>query len=353
MSSRYHNKPNRNEGKDNPFVGTQYAALWENNPYADMYYDSTFWDDIGLSSKANDQNAEYERLYNEYIAGLYDQQRQDEYNSESAIAERMRSAGQNPDLLGTSGGSQTGDLTPPSAGPQTALNGQSPAITSISLIGQILGFATSSFQQINSIYGGILDNIAKDDTMFSSMVPRARQSIVNEYSKRFSGKSETPFEDVKQLDKGSFINKRQQRIYGRAFDYVLRSTSFDSASQAYKNLNDAEKASLTVVKGIASLEIEAQKHGLTAAAALSKFNQDYYSNLDGETKAEGENRSNENIGWLDKWRNEYYEQLYNEVKKGSWLSGLVLIGSAQTIPIGATWANKIANIFDDLFGKNK
>ena len=71
----------RNFGLDNPLAGTAYETLWENNPYADKYYDPSFWDKIGLSNKAKDINSEYDRLYSEYVSGLLDQQRQDEYNS--------------------------------------------------------------------------------------------------------------------------------------------------------------------------------------------------------------------------------------------------------------------------------
>lgn len=115
----------RNYGKDNPFAGTEYEDMWLNNPYRNTYLDPTFWDNIGLSNKSKDYNAEQQRLYNEYISGIYELQMQNEYNSEAAKAARMRAAGQNPDLLGLNNASESDAMTPPNSGASPVLNGQS------------------------------------------------------------------------------------------------------------------------------------------------------------------------------------------------------------------------------------
>lgn len=297
---------NRNAGKENPFAGTSYESLWENNPYAHIYYQPTFWDNIGLSNKAKDQNTEYQRLYDEYIAGIYEQQRQDEYNSESAQVDRQRQAGLNPDLLGVEN-SQTGQMALPNAGPQATLNGQSPAIGGLSLLSSVLSFATSSMQQINSIQGLVLDNQLKRVSNFSGFVDIARPHIVNEYARRFLGETANDWSSVADVS-SNFMRSKDAKLYKNAFNSFLSSSRFTASESAWKQLTADDKAMKHFVGGIVDLELRSLKS-------------DYRSNI----------RVNNQKGFLDSWRNSVYKQLYDDWKNGSTLAGFMLIGLDASI----------------------
>lgn len=302
----------RGAGVDNPFAGTDYADMWENNPYRYLYYDPSFWDNIGLSNKAKDANSEYQRLYDEYVAGIYEQQRQDTYNSESAQVARQRQAGLNPDLLGVEN-SQTGQMTPPNAGMNPALNGRSPALDAFGTITQVLGFATSSLKAINEIKGLSIANSAGEASNFNTYLEQARPHIVAEYARRFLGQTENNWVDVMNVS-NPYESRKQSRGYKKAFQSVLSSSQFTSSESAYKQLTADDRAMKHFIGGIVDLE-------------LNYLKADY----------KGKTREANTKGFLDNWRNQFYESLYQDWKNGSDLAGLILIGSANkfnTLGIG-------------------
>lgn len=334
---------NRNALKENPFLGTDYEDLWENNPYAGLYYEPTFWDKIGLSNKSKDANAEYDRLYAEYIAGLYDQQRQDEYNSPASEAQRMREAGLNPDLQGLSGASNTDEMNSPNAGPNPALNGQSPIHNILTTITSVLGFATSTMQQIQAIKGMSFDNVSKSLGNFQEFTRLAEPHIVNEYAKMFSAGDKYSGDWISTQDVSANslgLNRRQTKRYKEAFTALLSSSRFTSAEKAYQNLNANDLAMRHYVGKMTELAYLAQKNKYKGDISKAIYDTNYFDNLDGKTAATAQNRENNNKGWLDKWRNEYYETLYNDFKRGSTLAGLVLIGSS----IPAAGLSSVGNI---------
>lgn len=316
----------RNDGKTNPFAGTAYESLWENNPYAGMYYDPSFWDKIGLSNKAKDANNEYERLYNEYISGIYQQQQQDKYNSPANQAMLEREAGLNPDITGISGSGATDGMSPPNAGPNPALNGVSPAQSAFGVITQVLGFATTAMQSIQTIKSLSAGVTAQNLSNFSSFIELARPHIVNEYSRRFSGSNGNNWSDVRDVSSMMFDSRSEQRKYKKAFDFLLGSSNFTSAEQAYKNMTANDLAMKHFIGGLVDLEIQAKKHNYKGSISQAIYNKGFYDNLDSYAAASAQNRENNNRGWLDKWRNEYYRTLYNDWKNGSILAGLALIG---------------------------
>lgn len=88
-----------------------YDALLKSNPYVGLTYHKTPWQTF-LSSLGF--RTDYDRFLeeaqvnaNEYDAQVASIKQQNEYNSPSAEAQRMRSAGLNPDLLGTQGVSES------------------------------------------------------------------------------------------------------------------------------------------------------------------------------------------------------------------------------------------------------
>lgn len=316
----------RNDGKTNPFAGTAYESLWENNPYAGMYYDPSFWDKIGLSNKAKDANNEYERLYNEYISGIYQQQQQDKYNSPANQAMLEREAGLNPDITGISGSGATDGMSPPNAGPNPALNGVSPAQSAFGVITQVLGFATSTLQSIETIRGLSSSRIGQNLSNINSFMDVARPTIISQYARRFSGQNANDWSDVRDVSSMVFDSRSEQRKYKRAFDSLLKSSQFSSATSAYDQLSDNDRAINTFLSGIIDLEIQAKKHNYKGSIAKAIFDTDYFKNSSGKSFAEYDATNASSNAWLNKWRSEYYSKLYKEWKSGNRLAGLLLIG---------------------------
>ena len=342
---------NRSYGKDNPFAGTEYADLWSNNPYATLYYEPNFWDYIGLSNKSKDANAEYDRLYSEYIAGIYDLKQKNEYNSPANQANLERQAGLNPDLTGVSGVGESPGMNPPNAGMNPALNVVSPAHQVLSTVTQVLGFATSTMQQIQTIKGLGFDNLSKSLGSFDKFTELARPHIIQEYSNRFSGGTPENWSNVAGVSAQSLgLSRRQTKRYKQAFTSLLSSSQFTSSEAAYKNLTANDKAMYDYIGKMAELSYLAQKHKYQGDISKAVYDKVFFDNLDGKTAAESQNRINSNAGWLDKWRNEYYNMLYSDFKNGSYLAGLILIGSG--IPqAGISALGNFAGDITKLFGR--
>lgn len=227
----------RNYGKENPFAGTEYEEMWLNNPYRNTYLDPTFWDNIGLSHKSRDYNAEQDRLYNEYIAGIYELLMQNKYDSEAAKAARMRAAGQNPDLLGLNNASESDDMTPPNAGPSSSLNGQSPALSSLQMLGSIMSFALNSYQGIASTINTIdAQNIKNIQDLATAARPFVTQSFaeafMNDYDLHTSVAS----------GRDSFArryNRRLRKSAENVFEHMFYSGDYELQRKALQNMSGA------------------------------------------------------------------------------------------------------------------
>lgn len=106
---------------DDNFANTrndEYADIAATNPYAESKYGSLgLWDRlgnlIGFNTAEDKYNTERATLAAQYDAQIESLKFENEYNSPSAQASRMREAGQNPDLLGTSGVAGAAEMTEP------------------------------------------------------------------------------------------------------------------------------------------------------------------------------------------------------------------------------------------------
>lgn len=85
--------------------GTLYDSLFENNPYRNLNYNKSSWQQLlswlGFRTDADRFQEEAQMNALQWDAGIYQQMYQDQFNSEVAKTQRMREAGENPDLLGT------------------------------------------------------------------------------------------------------------------------------------------------------------------------------------------------------------------------------------------------------------
>lgn len=85
--------------------GSMYDMLFQNNPYRNLNYNKSSWQDLlswlGFRTDADRFQEEAQMNALQWDAGVYQQMYQDQYSSELAKSQRMREAGENPDLLGT------------------------------------------------------------------------------------------------------------------------------------------------------------------------------------------------------------------------------------------------------------
>lgn len=102
---------NTNRTGQNPYAeGSRYYDLWANNPYTmdKMTQKQTAWDKVanffGFRSAYDTAVDQRMQAAAEYDAQISQLKGEDEYNSAQAQAQRMKTAGENPDLLGVEGG---------------------------------------------------------------------------------------------------------------------------------------------------------------------------------------------------------------------------------------------------------
>lgn len=125
-----------------PSVPGIYQELFDNNPYRNLHYNKTpmqkLWSWLGFRTDADRfmEEAEMNALQTDF--GIYQQMYQDEYNSELSKAQRMRAAGENPDLLGTG---SVSEASSPMEDPQ----GMSPGISQEGVPGQIASMVIDAF----------------------------------------------------------------------------------------------------------------------------------------------------------------------------------------------------------------
>lgn len=162
-------------GASNGYIGTglgpapsgygQYDPLFNANPYRNLQYKKTWWQDVvsalGFRTGADKWLEDARTNSAEYDAGIYSMMQLNDFNSPLAQAERMRNAGLNPDLLGVgdvaNGATPTEDpngMSPTDAGAEdlnTALNIVSSVGSSVmDLIPKTLAFMTN-IQQLKGI----------------------------------------------------------------------------------------------------------------------------------------------------------------------------------------------------------
>lgn len=356
----------RKAGLDNPYEeGSIYYDLWENNPYTNLYYTPSFWDDLGFSNKAKDANANYQQQFDEYIASIAQMKAENDYNSPVAQVQRDKDAGLNSDLLGANGGEASAGVSHQGTLP-SALNGVSPSQSTFQTMTSVLGFATSTLQQIHSIKGLIFDNSQKERDSFKDFVSFAEPAIINEYSNRFSGKSPRSWNDVKSdLQEPFYDSVHNRKMAGRAFDYALRSTKYTSSEKAYKNLISNDSAMRDYIGGYVDLAYQERMMGLKSNISRykmdlvkNKFDSSYYSHLNPVEQAKAQNRLNKTKGWKEKWQMQFYQKLYNDWKGGADLAGLLLIGETGLLPTAqmaltnlgkGDWHNKGIKWSDNVF----
>lgn len=128
-----------------PDLPRQYQGLLDANPYLNLDYKQSGWQkflsNLGFRTGYDKRVEDMQLQANEYNANVAAMAFENEYNSDSAKSERMRSAGLNPDLLGTGDSADSASLPEDTNPPASTESDES----SISQFGSMLlsGFSTA------------------------------------------------------------------------------------------------------------------------------------------------------------------------------------------------------------------
>lgn len=192
-----------------------YDVLFANNPYRNLNYNKSSWQEflswLGFRTDADrfQEEAQMNALQTDF--GIYQQMYQDEYNSETAKAARMRAAGENPDLLGTG---QVSEASSPVEDPQ----GMSPGATEEGVLGQVTSGVISAFNTAFGMASQLLQLDGMRSDIEGKNVSNAEQ-MMNVIQQRVLGL--TPAEGFKTDEEFAAWKKKTElqlrNDYGRAF----------------------------------------------------------------------------------------------------------------------------------------
>lgn len=177
----------------------QYDKLFQNNPYRNLEYKQSFWQRIasllGFRTGA-DKFAEQAQLNAaEYDADVFALMQQNDFNSPSEQAERMREAGLNPDLLGT------GDVAP-AAQMRNDANGMEPTE----------GEGTDFFQVASLVSQGVLDLIPQVMSFATNLQQLKGIRVDNDLKELSFG------QNARQAAEDFFLSSVTEQDYREAFE---------------------------------------------------------------------------------------------------------------------------------------
>ena len=299
---------------------------------------------------------------------------QNEYNSPTAKAERMRAAGLNPDLVGIDGVPDSSGLSGVSSPMSTPMSGADTADFWLSNSQNILASAMQFAQQMQSMRASALDNDIKNLDYV-----KALQSLKDDVSSSsLFGKFLNPDEEFSSSLFTSGLSKRNRKRFNNSF------ITSDSFSRYNKRINDYASSAISAgeslalgnlrgngsfdpadmasgYKDVAEFLEQVQKYSASADAHQEKYRSDYYSNssgsLDARIDAENNqinldtNRDNYNSSKGNKEIDKYFSELVSKLRKNdNWWSDAILM-ALYGMKSGAF--NGAANFFGKVFPQQK
>lgn len=312
-----------------------YSREWSpNNPYVGLDPSGSrsmlqkAGDTLGLTNYKDSMQFEmYQKALqweSEYALSLQDR----DYNSELSQAQRQRAAGLNPDFTGVSAGtSETANNEANSFEP-TKGAGQ----FGWSELSSIISSGLSLYQGITGVQGSIL---SQDLATLDKVEESSRNDAVSMFIDRIDPKdfsalingtkdiADIVYDDgssvdanimdyLSQVNQSAFRSKRVRKLANSRMQSYLRSADFrksfyDKLGAGYASrissaeskgkfdalnrVNDNEGVT-EVLSGLAKVMYDSELQSAKAARAHSKYNTDYYGNLDGTTAAGAENEQN-------------------------------------------------------------
>lgn len=264
-------------GASNGYIGTglgpapsgygQYDALFNANPYRNLQYKKTWWQDVvsalGFRTGADKWLEDARTNSAEYDAGIYSMIQQNDFNSPLAQAERMRNAGLNPDLLGVGDVAQgakpsedPNGMSPTDSGFEdvnTALNIVSSVGSSVmDLIPKTLAFMTN-IQQLKGIRA---ENDLKELQFGNDAVALANRFFTEGITKQdyedafttgdFENLLKASEKDSDYLTNSFLSSKKARKAFKLAYGRHAQSLIAEmSKYKTYAEYEDARKANLT------------------------------------------------------------------------------------------------------------
>lgn len=248
---------------DNPM----YDAYYKANPYVNQVYHKTWIDNVfgGIFRTGYDKWLNEMQLASaQYNQGVTDLEQQNLYNSEVAKAQRMRAAGENPDLLGTGDVSDSArpmedpqDVQLPEAEGAQALQIVSQVgMTLVDLIPKTMSFMTN----LTQLKGIRADNDLKELQFGSNAVDMATKFFTEgitkqDYEDAFQKGDFTNLLDASKKDSdyltNTFLSSKKAR---QAFKlaYGRHAQSLVAEMSKYKTYEEYEEAREAITKTRAS-----------------------------------------------------------------------------------------------------
>lgn len=267
------------------------------NPYVgiDPTDSLSFWnritDALGITNHAgsawNQQEQNAALWESEYSLAMEDR----EYNSEQAVADRMRAAGQNPDLLGVDAGQSSLSGNSAAALGSGHLAGQNTFSQALSTIGSALQSAISIYTGIAGLQNTILD---QDMTRFTAL----SEGTKDDFASYLVGKLKPEdYKSVLNNSKGlidiltsgdSPYDKAEQR-YSLINDFVSRNTDFLRSKRAknyasrylmsYIGSSDFQRNAMEKIRSLSDTRVSAAEASAKEAALRGLSGQDDVSEV--------------------------------------------------------------------------
>lgn len=253
----------------------RYKGLAEANPYSDVQYQLGWWDRLGNTlgfrtqeDKRREELAQASAEYNSQLASL---ESEDKYNSPKAQAERMRAAGQNPDLLGTGEVAEAAQFNEPETTPEvpgqtnqeaaaqvgraittTATSLMSAATTAMGLIQSGINLEMT----LNQAESQRLDNFqkyyntAKEYVINTLSIPQLEKDKEIEPDAKYKGELETITKRAENDAVNLFYTGKQRRKFLKAIHEVT--DKLPTTLEQYKEWAELEKTKQNAARTMAS-----------------------------------------------------------------------------------------------------
>lgn len=346
--------PPKNIGSTLTTIDGLESYLRGNDPYqgrSDMSSSILPWKRIAEESNSRNRydaaSADYQNSIAQYIFEL-------NYNSESAKAQRMRAAGQNPDLLG---------LDSASVAPTRDINTQEPVqdVTTAdpsqemaqvaTIVSGAFSTALSLFQGIESVKGARLANDAQEisnlDKIVSQVIgflgnePTFTEWISSPHSKRNSPNFESyifPAKYGAQLFPNGKLGTQYANIAGYVSDWistqakgVMANNDFIDAMGKYAGYGNNRDEIIDTIRVLNDALRTSTTAGYNRKTAEDKYWNSYYSAAKGKEAGEAFNTkvgSAASLNSIEQSLNSPVEKiansLYKKFEEGNDFSGVVL-----------------------------
>lgn len=225
------------------FEGTEYWDRALMNPYLQFTRQSGVADDlIGFFTSSPYQNAwnEQRQAAAEYFSKLQNNLSEQKYDSPIQQAARMRAAGQNPDLLGTSGVSESPTMDMPIVSPDIS---QGPGIVDfVNVITTAVTMAFAIAKDVKSLQAAGIANSGAEIKNANDM-----QSFVSGIAGMGSFDNNA---DVNPSSFNPFTSRKLRKSFEKSFSNTIH--SFKSIKERNENFVGAEESAQKAAKHAAS-----------------------------------------------------------------------------------------------------